>query len=195
MFAWRSSQICEFASTVSLAQNRLTHVCQVKEIAEGLDYLHSEGIVHADLRCDNILINDQGCALLTGFARAKKIGVSGYSTPLFTGSTRHLAPEFFRNNVEVDVDTIFCKATDIYAFAMVCFEVFTGDKPFSTLRIDYRVISALLKLRRPEAAPTVRDRIPHPIWEIMCGCWAQDSRQRPPSTGDVMQALSTVNVQ
>ncbi|KZP25821.1 kinase-like protein, partial [Athelia psychrophila] len=168
----------------------------VKEIAEGLDYLHSEGIVHADLRCDNILIDDQGCALLTDFGRSKKIGVPGYCTTLFAGSTRHMAPEFFPEEGpgggEVDLDTIFCMATDIYAFAMVCFQVFTGEKPFSNLRHDYHVINALHNLSRPEETTAVRDRIPSLVWEIMCKCWVQDPRQRP-SAGEVVERLANVS--
>ena len=46
---------------------------------------------------------------------------------LFSGSTRHMAPEFFsEESSESDQDSIFCMATDIYVFAMVCFEVFFG---------------------------------------------------------------------
>ncbi|KZP25822.1 kinase-like protein [Athelia psychrophila] len=168
----------------------------IPEIANGLNYLHSKDIVHADLHCDNILIDDQGCALLTDFGRSKKIGVPGYCTALFAGSTRHMAPEFFPKESpgggEVDQDTIFCMATDIYAFAMVCFQVSTGEIPFSNLRHDYHIIAALHKLHRPAAPTAVRDRIASPVWDTMCRCWVQDPKQRP-SAEEVVKLLANVS--
>ncbi|KZP25815.1 kinase-like protein [Athelia psychrophila] len=191
-----NGNILEYMTTASCScGDRLKFV---KEIAEGLKYLHSQKIVHADLHCDNILIDDQGCALLADFGRSKKIGVPGFSTTLFAGSTRHMAPEFFLKEIpgggEVEQDTIFCMATDIYAFAMVCFQVFMGEKPFSNLRNDYHVITALHDFCRPEATPVVMECIPRPVWDIMCRCWVEEPRQRP-SAAEVVQLLANVSAQ
>lgn len=72
-----------------------------------------------------MLIDDHGHALLTDFGRSKKIGASGYATTLMAGSTAHMAPELFPR-VEMDLeqmDQLFSKSTDVYALAMVLYEV------------------------------------------------------------------------
>ncbi|KAF7965586.1 hypothetical protein HWV62_42697 [Athelia sp. TMB] len=171
----------------------------INEIAAGLLYLHSRvpGVVHADLHCGNILINDQEQALLADFGRSKKIGIAGYTTALFCGSTRHMAPELFPEETpegdEVDPDMIFCMATDMYAFAMVCFEILTGNVPFKALRYDYQVISAIRRSKRPEPTLEVQQSIPLDVWEIMYRCWNQDPGQRP-SAGEVVEFLAKVPV-
>ncbi|KAF7974093.1 hypothetical protein HWV62_13403 [Athelia sp. TMB] len=145
----------------------------------------------------NILINDQEQALLADFGRSKKIGIAGYTTALFCGSTRHMAPELFPEETpegdEVDPDMIICMATDMYAFAMVCFEILTGNVPFKALRYDYQVISAIRRSKRPEPTLEVQESIPLDVWEIMYRCWDQDPGQRP-SAGEVVEFLAKVPV-
>lgn len=65
-----------------------------------------------------------GRARLADFGRAKIIGEKGYSTSLLAGCASYMAPELFpTSEPEVDVDALFSKDSDVYAFAMVCFEV------------------------------------------------------------------------
>lgn len=168
----------------------------VTEIADGLLYLHSEDLVHGDLHCGNVLIDDNGCALLTDFGRSKKKQEEGYSTKFFAGSTRHLAPEFFLDenaddeDSEVKQDCIFGNPTDIYAFSMVCFEVLSGDRPFKRFS-DLKVIAVLREKRRPKPADVanLNTHIPQRVWEIMNKCWDQEPTQRP-SAREVVQSLA-----
>lgn len=76
----------------------------------------------------NILIDDQNRAVLADFGRSKKIENRGYTTNLFVGAARYMAPEFFPgfNSEGVEPENFNSKytmASDIYSFAMICFEV------------------------------------------------------------------------
>jgi serine/threonine protein kinase len=72
----------------------------------------------------NILVDEGGYARLSDFSRAKVIGEAGYATALVAGSAPYMAPELFPfTEAEVEVDELFSKQSDVYAFAMVCFEV------------------------------------------------------------------------
>ncbi|KIM79235.1 hypothetical protein PILCRDRAFT_90158 [Piloderma croceum F 1598] len=102
----------------------------VKEVANGLMYLHSQDVIHCNLQpviefiqCQNhVLVDEQGHAVLTGFSRAKVIGIAGYSNPLVVGATAYMAPELFPL-ADVDVDNLFSKKSDIYAFGMLYFDI------------------------------------------------------------------------
>jgi serine/threonine protein kinase len=71
---------------------------------------------------NNVLVNDEGCAVLTDFGRAKVMGDPVFSTPLVAGLAKYMAPELLPASGEVNVDELFSKKSDIYAFAMFCFE-------------------------------------------------------------------------
>jgi serine/threonine protein kinase len=71
----------------------------------------------------NILVDDEGHALLADFGRAKVFGEPGFSTNLIAGVPSYMAPELFSTRMEVDMNELFSKQSDVYAFAMSCFEV------------------------------------------------------------------------
>ena len=69
-------------------------------------------------------MDEQGHAVLADFGRAKVIGEVGYSTQILAGSAAYMAPELFPpSEVNVNVDDLFSKKSDVYAFGMLCYEV------------------------------------------------------------------------
>jgi serine/threonine protein kinase len=71
----------------------------------------------------NVLVNEAGHAVLTDFGRAKVIGQQVYSTPMMAGTAKYMAPELLPLSGEVNIDELFSKKSDVYAFGMLCFEV------------------------------------------------------------------------
>jgi serine/threonine protein kinase len=69
-------------------------------------------------------VDEQGHAVLTDFGHAKVIGEVGYSTQRLAGSAVYMAPELFPpSEVNVNVDDLFSKQSDVHAFGMLCYEV------------------------------------------------------------------------
>jgi serine/threonine protein kinase len=61
--------------------------------------------------------------VLADFGRAKVIGKAGFSTTMFVGHISYMAPELLPPDDSDDIDELFSKKSDIYAFGMLCFEV------------------------------------------------------------------------
>ncbi|KAJ6493953.1 kinase-like domain-containing protein [Mycena vitilis] len=113
------------------------------EIAEGLHYLHSRGVIHGDLRGSNILVDDEGHARLADFGLASYANTTAESSAR-AGSTRWMAPELF------SPDTFRRTwSTDVYAFACVCYELYHGKSPFSEIQADSAVLLAVIEGNRP----------------------------------------------
>ena len=119
-------------------QGRLTpaYVLGVLEqIASGLDYMHSQGVVHGSIKSSNILLDGQGHTLVAGLGLAHILQMRGvvqsdkpYAHLLsiadtFLGSPEYLAPEFVQGQV---MDA----RSDIYALGIILFELLTGNPPF-----------------------------------------------------------------
>ena len=120
-------------------QGRLSpaHVLGVLEqIASGLDYVHSQGVVHGSIKPSNILLDGQENMLVAGFGLAHILQMRGvvqsdkpYAHLLsiadtFLGSPEYLAPEFVQGQV---MDA----RSDMYAIGIILFELLTGKPPFT----------------------------------------------------------------
>jgi len=100
----------------------------VRQICSALEYAHGEGVVHRDVKPENVLVDDRGRVKLVDFGLAKllqpKVG-----TPTLTGSTQamgtwdYMAPEQLRRPLEVD------HRADIYSLGVVLYELLTGEVP------------------------------------------------------------------
>ncbi|KIM82231.1 hypothetical protein PILCRDRAFT_71097, partial [Piloderma croceum F 1598] len=157
------------------------------DIAEGLKYLHtfSPCIIHADLKGVNILISQahRACLADFGLATAKdtmSFGITSSTTTRTTGTLRWQAPEL----LDPEQDERTCKnspASDIYAYACVCYEVFSDQYPFHDITNDYRVMAAVAKGARPprpsHALSLVRG-LNNAVWNIVESCWSQDPNDR-----------------
>ncbi|KAJ6486741.1 kinase-like domain-containing protein, partial [Mycena sanguinolenta] len=147
------------------------------EIAQGLDYLHSMDVVHGDLRGTNILISDDRNACLSDFGLATSIdsttaGVTSSSNR--AGSVRWFAPELIDPTKFECPKFVRTKASDVYAYACVCLELYTRNPPFSHLR-EIAASLRVIQGERPEQPPAM----PAALWQLVTAAWAQDFLARP----------------
>ncbi|KAF7326875.1 Kinase-like protein [Mycena venus] len=149
----------------------------LSEIAQGLQYLHSQNIVHGDLRGANILISDDWSPCLADFGLTS---LSDATTATHTshrgGSTHWMAPELF------DPDRFGLKfartpATDVYAFGCVCLELYTGRPPFANLS-ETATLLRVIDGDRPER-PSGEPEMSEALWHHVNEFWAQDATTRP----------------
>ena len=116
------SDICEkFGNVLDESVVRL----YTKEILLGLDYLHQNGIVHCDLKCNNVLLGSNGNIKLADFGCAKRLADNreNVSWQTICGTPLWMAPEVLRNE-KLDF------ASDIWSLGCTVIEMATGSPPW-----------------------------------------------------------------
>ena len=95
------------------------------QVAHALSFAHARGLVHRDVKPQNVLLNDDGQAKVTDFGIARSLDVHGVTqTGTVLGTSDYIAPEQARGQ-KVD------PKTDIYSLGAVLYELLTGEVPFS----------------------------------------------------------------
>ncbi|KAF9254821.1 kinase-like protein [Marasmius fiardii PR-910] len=160
------------------------------DVACGLAHLHEAGIVHGDLKGVNILITPDLRACITDFGLSR---VSA-TLPLLTetsrsrGTTRWLSPEL----LTPDSNCVSSRQSDVYAYACVCYEIFTGNIPFYELAEAKIVIAVYIhkwRPSRPQDCPHLHDS----MWEMMGVCWNETPSLRP-TMADVLVRVKKMNL-
>ena len=94
------------------------------EVARGLAFAHAQGIVHRDVKPQNVLLNGDGRAKVTDFGIARSVDVDGMTqTGTVLGTSNYIAPEQ-ASGQPVDAQT------DVYALGVVLYELLSGEVPF-----------------------------------------------------------------
>ncbi|XP_015380322.1 PREDICTED: kinase suppressor of Ras 1 [Diuraphis noxia] len=170
--------------------SRTTMVAQ--QISQGMGYLHAKGIIHKDLRSKNIFL-ENGKVIITDF------GLFSVTRLCFRNRTQdglivppgwlcYLAPELVRNlrvhQRPEEEDLPFSKASDVYAFGTVWYELLCGEWPFKSASPEVIIwnIGRGMKQRLAnlEASGDVKD--------ILMTCWSFNPEKRP----DFAQMLKTL---
>ena len=151
------------------------------EVARALAFAHGQGIVHRDVKPQNVLLNDEGHAKVTDFGIAHSLNtLSNTQTGTVLGTSHYIAPEQARGE-HVDAQT------DIYSFGVVLYELLTGELPYSG---DNFLTVAMKHVNEP--TPSVFDRRPDTplrLASLIERCMAKSPADRPASMDDVVGEL------
>ena len=173
----------------SLRAERLS-IEQVKslalQIAEGLQAAHSKGIVHRDIKPDNLLLTRDGQIKIMDFGVAKLgSGMGMTRTGTTVGTLAYMSPEQL---VADDVDS----RSDLWSFGVVLYEMLTGELPFrrgSEAAVIYEILNrdpTPLEVHRPDAPPTLR--------AVISQLLQKDPASRPASAAEVIARLRGTGV-
>ncbi|KAK7679663.1 hypothetical protein QCA50_017375 [Cerrena zonata] len=159
------------------------------EVAVGMDYLHSQGIVHGDLRGPNILIDNEFHVRLSDFGLASVTEDGNMSTlSSHTWNARWAAPELLEPEDEVTFRwPDYC--SDIFSFGCLCIEIFTQDAPYQHISSDVRVVTAVLRGDRPRRPEN--GAMPLELWNLAQKCWVHNPHDRP-RIGFVIEELERI---
>ncbi|CAI2161527.1 16693_t:CDS:2 [Funneliformis geosporum] len=140
------------------------------QIADGLNYLHNEDVLHRDLHSKNIVIHDRN-AKITDFGISKiEYNSSMHIGPF--GKTAYMEPQIL-----ADQNFEYIKASDIYSFGILMWEISSGQSPFENKfnnNQDLIIAITCYETREISIADT-----PDDYEKLYKKCWKQEPEQRP----------------
>ena len=163
-----------------------------KQVCQGLEAAHQQGVVHRDIKPQNILILPETGDLKImdfGIARVSEMqaGASGLTTAgTVMGTPDYIPPEQAQGN-PADF------RSDIYSLGVVLFEIFTGAMPFSG---DTVMAVVLGHIQKPPPPPrTLNPKLPPELEAIILRCLEKQPDRRYQSVGEILKDLTEVSVE
>jgi len=153
----------------------------LKDVADALDYAHGAGVIHRDVKPQNVLLDDSGRVYLADFGIAKMVEASAHMTQtgMITGTPQYMAPE---QALGKSID----KSIDIYALGIVAYELFTGRVPFSA---DTPVAVLIKQASEPLPLPPTNE-VREEVTRAILRATAKDPAARWPSAAAFAKAIT-----
>ncbi|KAG8956486.1 hypothetical protein FRC03_010787 [Tulasnella sp. 419] len=171
-----NGNIIQHLSRIGLEEVNI-RIWLIRDVVEGLDYLHSIGLVHGDLRGETVLVDDDGTARIanSGTFYFVRDVVRSYNIRHNIQHRRYWAPELLDKDGE-DEPTL---KSDVWAFGCLASQVLTNRIPYD----NYHVSAILLVIRAGELPVSnifaTSNQLTTRIWEIISSCWVQSPTSRP----------------
>jgi mitogen-activated protein kinase kinase kinase len=148
----------------------------VRQIMEGLAYLHGRDIIHRDIKGANVLVDNKGGIKISDFGISKRADVasasqlpgSGLNRPSLQGSVFWMAPEVVRQSAHT-------KKADIWSLGCLIVEMFTGARPFP----DKSQLQALFAIGSNQVKPTIPEGISDAAKNFLNKTFEIDHEKRP----------------
>ena len=163
----------------------------LRDVAKALAYAHEHGIVHRDIKPDNILLTG-GSATVADFGIAKAISASrteGSNATLTQvgtsiGTPAYMAPEQAAGDPTTD------HRADLYSFGCLAYEMLAGRPPFIE-KTPQRLLAAQMS-ERPTPVGELRPGTPAVLAELVMRCLEKEADARPQQARDLVRVLETV---
>jgi serine/threonine protein kinase/tetratricopeptide (TPR) repeat protein len=156
-------------------------------VAEGLAKAHEKGIIHRDIKSDNVMISRDGVVKIMDFGLAEIAGRSRVTKEGMTvGTVAYMSPE---QALGEKLD----QRTDIWSLGVVMYEMITGRLPFSgdyEQAIVYRILN-----EEPEPITSLRSNVPMELERIIKKAMQKDRSERFQSVGDLLVDLRSLRKQ
>jgi serine/threonine protein kinase len=163
----------------------------LRDVASALAYAHAQGVVHRDIKPDNVLLS-HGVAVVTDFGVAKALTISSAevavtrgggitSMGVSLGTPAYMAPE------QASADPGMDHRVDLYAFGITAYEMLTGQPPFIG-RTPQAILGAQV-VALPEPVGARRPGLPPLLVAMVMKCLEKRPADRPQHAGDLIAML------
>lgn len=154
-------------------------------VAAALDYAHVRGVVHRDVKPDNILFSGEGEPILTDFGVARVLGDATLTAAgTQVGTAPYLAPELIQGRPADG-------RADLYALGVILYEALVGRPPFPPRETDTPLSIALRTVDEPPRPPrSINPALPAAADAVLLRALAKDPADRFSTGGELMAALS-----
>ncbi|MFC2168602.1 protein kinase [Acidobacteriota bacterium] len=161
-----------------------TAISIAQQVCDGLSEAHNLGVVHRDLKPNNIMIDDNGNARIMDFGIARTVkgkGITG--SGVMIGTPEYMSPE----QVEAkDID----QRSDIYSLGIIMYEMLTGRLPFEA--DTPFAIGVKHKSETPKNPKEFNPQIPDDLSGVILKCLEKEKESRYQDVGDVRAELSNI---
>ncbi len=163
----------------------------MKDVSKALAYAHARGVVHRDIKPDNVMLSG-GTAVVLDFGIAKAISAARTSSGSATltqigtsiGTPAYMAPEQAAGDPNVD------HRADLYSLGAMAYELLAGQAMFAG-RTPQRMLAAQMS-EVPRPINELRTDVPAPLADLVMRCLAKEAHDRPQSASDIVRALETI---
>ena len=155
----------------------------VEQVCRALDSAHSEGVIHRDLKPQNIMRDKHGRIVVMDFGLARSLGDSGMTqTGAIVGTMEYMSPE-------QALGSTLDQRSDIFSVGLIFYELLTGKAPYEA----DTAIASLMKRTREEArsASEVDASVPKSLSAIVSRCLEREPANRYHSAVELLQQLTT----
>ncbi len=165
------------------------------QVADGLAAAHALGVVHGDLKPSNILLTEDGRAIILDFGLARMEAASETEAVSLAGleiqaqgvgTTAYMAPEMF-------VTRAGSRKADLFALGVILYEALTGEHPFlGATGMDPMRIAASIRGHEPPRPASLRDETPDSLDALITTAMSKDPEARTQSASEIREILKGV---
>jgi serine/threonine-protein kinase len=159
----------------------------MKEAADALSVAHQQGVIHRDVKPDNILLDGtRGRVMVTDFGIAKALSAEGGTLTeagVAIGTPAFMSPEQAAGDREID------GRSDLYSLGVVAYQMITGELPFQAPSVPALLMKQITE--RPTPIERKRPETPLELSQIVMRCLEKDPEDRWPTADALRRALET----